>query len=316
MNNAAQICHKTDVVIIGGGFTGLAAAYELVKKGVAVTVLEAEAEIAGLAAAFNVGGEKLDRFYHHWFTNDMEVMQLIDELGLNDRVDQPDQHRRLLCKRLLQTVDTMESTELHTIVFFVDRIRLGLLALRARRVKDWMALEGKTAHEWLKELGGENVYRIVWQPLLKGKFGPYAEEVCGVVLRVPSFNGGLLVAWNYYERQGKREWWSVHVEAWQRSCLTQIKYCNIHGLERGTFSRWLNALTDAKMAKLRVERVAAERNQSRKNKPLKLSLDKRNQAVQAYWAMHVEALNWSGLTIREYAKALRLSPWSREDGAI
>lgn len=118
------------------------------------------------------------------------------------------------------------------------------------------------------------------------------------------------MASNYYERQGKREWWSVHVEAWQRSGLTQIKYCNIHGLERGTFSRWLNALTDAKMAKLRVERVAAERNQSRKNKPLKLSSDKRNQAVQAYWAMHVEALNWSGLTIREYAKALRLSPWS------
>ena len=74
-----------DVVIIGGGFTGLTAAYELLKRGHSVTILESESEIGGLAAAFDVGGEKLDRFYHHWFTNDLEVMGLIDELGLNDQ---------------------------------------------------------------------------------------------------------------------------------------------------------------------------------------------------------------------------------------
>jgi protoporphyrinogen oxidase len=43
-----------------------------------------------------------------------------------------------------------------------------------------MTLEGKTAHEWLRELGGGNVYRVVWQPLLKGKFGPYAEQISAV----------------------------------------------------------------------------------------------------------------------------------------
>ena len=36
--------------------------------------------------------------------------------------------------------------------------------------------------------------------------------------------------------------------------------------------------------------------------------DKRGK--REWWSVHVEALNWSGLTIREYAKALRLSPWS------
>ena len=51
-----------DVVIIGGGFTGLTAAYELLKRGHSVTILESESEIGGLAAAFDVGAEKLDRF--------------------------------------------------------------------------------------------------------------------------------------------------------------------------------------------------------------------------------------------------------------
>ncbi len=175
-----SLTHKTQVTIVGGGFTGLSAAYELVKKGVSVTVLEAEAEIGGLAAAFNVGGEKLDRFYHHWFTNDMEVMQLIDELGLNDRVEINPTNTGVYYANNFFKLSTPWDLLNFTPLAFSDRIRLGLLALRARRVKDWMALEGKTAQEWLKELGGENVYRVVWEPLIKGKFGPYAEHISAV----------------------------------------------------------------------------------------------------------------------------------------
>ena len=118
------------------------------------------------------------------------------------------------------------------------------------------------------------------------------------------------MASRYYDNRGKREWWSVHVEARQRSGLSQVKYCTIHGLERGTFARWLNVLTDAKMAKLRVERVALDRKRDRTNKCGKLTTDRRNRAAQAFWAMHVEALNWSGMSVREYAKALGISQFS------
>ena len=172
--------HKTQVTIVGAGFTGLTAAYELVKKGVSVTVLEAEAEIGGLAAAFDVGGEKLDRFYHHWFTNDVEVMQLIEELGLHKQVEINPTNTGVYYANNFFKLSTPWDLLNFTPLSFIDRIRLGLLALRARRVKDWTALENKTAHEWLIELGGENVYRVVWQPLLKGKFGPYAEQVSAV----------------------------------------------------------------------------------------------------------------------------------------
>jgi protoporphyrinogen oxidase len=171
---------NTQVTIVGGGFTGLTTAYELVKKGIKVTVIEAEPELGGLAAAFEVGGEKLDRFYHHWFTNDLEVMGLIDELGLNERVEINPTNTGVYYANNFFKLSTPWDLLNFTPLGFADRIRLGLLALRARRVKDWKVLENKTAHEWLKELGGENVYRIVWQPLLKGKFGPYAEQVSAV----------------------------------------------------------------------------------------------------------------------------------------
>ena len=172
--------HSTQVTIIGGGFTGLAAAYELVKKGIAVTVLEAEPEVAGLAAAFNVGGEKLDRFYHHWFTNDLEVMGLIDEMGLSDRVVINPTNTGIYYANNFFKLSTPWDLLNFKPLGLSDRIRLGVLALRARRVKNWMELENKTAQEWLMELGGENVYRIVWEPLLKGKFGPYAEQISAV----------------------------------------------------------------------------------------------------------------------------------------
>jgi protoporphyrinogen oxidase len=172
--------HKSQVTIVGGGFTGLTAAYELLKKNITVTVLEAESEIGGLAAAFDVGGEKLDRFYHHWFTNDLEVMGLIDELGLSHHVKVHPTNTGVYYANNFFKLSTPWDLLNFTPLSFFDRIRLGLLALRARRVKDWKLLENKTAHEWLKELGGENVYRVVWQPLLKGKFGPYAEEVSAV----------------------------------------------------------------------------------------------------------------------------------------
>ena len=51
------------------------------------------------------------------------------------------------------------------------RLRLGLLALRARRMRGWRRLEDRTAADWLRELGGEQVYRVVWELLLRGKFG-------------------------------------------------------------------------------------------------------------------------------------------------
>jgi len=168
------------VVVVGGGFTGLAAAYEFAKAGRPVTVLEAEPEIGGLAAAFEVGGERLDRFYHHWFTNDQAVMELVHELELSSRLEiNPTNTGVYYAHRFFRLSTPWDLLNFSPLGFF-DRLRLGVLALRARQVRDWQALEHKTAQQWLRELGGEEVYRVVWEPLLKGKFGPYAESISAV----------------------------------------------------------------------------------------------------------------------------------------
>jgi protoporphyrinogen oxidase len=169
-----------DVVVVGAGFSGLSAAYELSRHNKSVLVLESDKEIGGLASAFDVNGVKLDKFYHHWFTNDEHVMTLINELGLNDQIQiNPTNTSMYYANNFYRLSTPLDLLKFKALSFF-DRIRLGALTLRVRFIKDWKSLEKKTASEWLKELGGKNVYKIVWEPLLNGKFGPYAQSVSAV----------------------------------------------------------------------------------------------------------------------------------------
>jgi len=171
---------KADVTIVGAGFTGLATAYELSKRGIQVIVLEAESNVGGLAAAFEVGGAKVDRFYHILFMTDRHAIDLLAEIGLGDRVISRPTNAGVYYANNFFKLSTPWDLLKFTALSFKDRIRLGRLILRARRLDHWSTLEDMTAHEWLRELGGESVYRIVWQPLLKGKFGDYAEQVSAV----------------------------------------------------------------------------------------------------------------------------------------
>ena len=168
------------VVVIGGGFTGLAAAYELTRLGAGVTVVERDAEVGGLAGTFEVNGERLEKFYHHWFVNDSAIIQLVKELGGEQNlVYRPTRTAMYSANnffRLSGPLDVLRFKPLK----YADRVRLGLLVLRARAVKDWQALESLTAQQWLSRLGGDAVYKTVWEPLLRGKFGSYAPDISAV----------------------------------------------------------------------------------------------------------------------------------------
>ena len=168
------------IIIVGAGFTGLSAAYELASRGEKVVVLEKEASVGGLASGFKVGEFTLERFYHHWFTNDVHVMELIEEIGCSDQVVFRPTRTGMYYANTIFRLSTPLDLLRFSALSFVNRIRLGLLALRARRVRDWKAIEHLTAREWLTRLAGPEVFKVVWEPLLIGKFGPYADKVGAV----------------------------------------------------------------------------------------------------------------------------------------
>ena len=171
---------RPHVVVVGAGFCGLAAAYELGKHGVCTTVLECDDNVGGLAGSFPVGGTRLEKFYHHWFTSDVHVMRLIEELGRTDRILLRPTRTGVYYAHNFFKLSTPFDLLRFSPLPLLNRIGLGLLVLRARRVKDWRSLEDRTAADWLRELGGERIYQVVWEPLLRGKFGDVAEEVAAV----------------------------------------------------------------------------------------------------------------------------------------
>ncbi|MPZ41772.1 MAG: transposase [Rhizobiales bacterium] len=116
-------------------------------------------------------------------------------------------------------------------------------------------------------------------------------------------------------------YWSLHVEAWRRSELNRSEYCRRHRLSKNTFDRWMKHLIskdDARkhakyLLELRQEERLLRQEKARKKRQRRrfgVSTDTRSRAVQAFWAMHVEAMNWSGMGVREYAAGLWLSPYS------
>ena len=125
----------------------------------------------------------------------------------------------------------------------------------------------------------------------------------------------------HFENKARQSWWLIHIEAWRQSGLGRAKYCRQHGLTTTTFGRWLNYLAGKEAARKQAGYQAELRRQQRREAQEKrrkrrvrfrfgVSTDVRNRALQAYWAMHVEAMNWSGMSVREYAAALHLSPTS------
>lgn len=171
---------RPHVVVIGGGFTGLAAAFELTLHGIRTTVLEKEGQLGGLARSFSINGKQIEQFYHHWFTSDEEVLKLARELKVEDRIVFRPVRTGIYYGgrvfKLSNPIDLLRFSPLN----LVDRLRLGRLTLRVRRVKQWRDLESLTAKEWLIALGGSEVYRVVWEPLLRGKFGPHAGDIGAV----------------------------------------------------------------------------------------------------------------------------------------
>ena len=74
------------VGVIGGGVGGLGAAHYLAERGHQVALYERAPFLGGLASTFDVGGGRLERFYHHLFLSDITIIGLLNELGLGDRL--------------------------------------------------------------------------------------------------------------------------------------------------------------------------------------------------------------------------------------
>jgi len=167
------------IAVIGAGAGGLTAAYDLQKLGHQVHIFERESGPGGLAAGFREENWdwSLEKFYHHWFKKDTDILSLIEELGLGENVIFKQPKTVVLHEGGFYPLDSAAAVMRFPGFSLPDKLRFGLITAYLKYTARWEPLEKYTAVNWIRKYYGENLYKIFFRPLLAGKFSRDFEKV-------------------------------------------------------------------------------------------------------------------------------------------
>jgi protoporphyrinogen oxidase len=160
-----------EIGIIGAGMTGLTAAYFLSEHGHQVTIYEHAPFIGGHASTFTLNGVQLERGYHHIFTSDEDILDLIQIIGIPDGMRWIKSTVGIYAESKIYALNTPFDLLKLRPLKILNRVRLGLVLFYIQRQKNWMKYEKISAAEWLNKYLGSQAYKVLWEPLLIGKFG-------------------------------------------------------------------------------------------------------------------------------------------------
>lgn len=165
------------IVIIGAGFSGLTAAYRLLQAGHTVSVIEKAETLGGLATGYTHRGWKwrLDKAYHHLFTNDYSAIELAKEIG--QKLIHITPKTCVLAHGEIIPFDSPLTLLTFPFLSNLDKLRTAATLLYLKIVNDYAPMEGVRATEWIKRWMGQGSYQTIWEPLFRGKFGQLADSV-------------------------------------------------------------------------------------------------------------------------------------------
>jgi protoporphyrinogen oxidase len=165
-----------EYAVLGGGALGLMAAYRLVQAGQSVMLFEQEQVAGGLASGFQVGDTWLEKFYHHIFRSDKMIIQVIEEMGLSERLEWLRPRTVSLVGAEIHQLDSPLTLLRFKPWSLSERLRVAAV-LSYLKVIPPALLEGKTAAPWLRRWMGKRPYEVFFEPLFAGKFGDLRDRI-------------------------------------------------------------------------------------------------------------------------------------------
>ena len=165
------------IAVIGAGFTGLSAAYQLVKQGHEVTVFEKDAQPGGLAIGYQEKNWEwtLEKHYHHWFTNDKFVINLAREIGQEVLTLTP--KTSVYIDNAIYQLDSPKALLKFSKLSLAERIQMGAALAALRYNPFWRPLEKIQATAVLPQAIGKRAWKMIWEPQLTNKMGSFADEM-------------------------------------------------------------------------------------------------------------------------------------------
>jgi len=157
--------------IVGGGIMGMTLAHRLAQKGYEVTLFEGAPDLGGLVSSWKLGDVEWDKFYHVILLSDFRTRNMLQELGLEDKINWVETKTGFYINgKLYSMSDTIEFLKFPTLNL-IDKFRLAFTILLASKIKDWKRLEKIPVTIWLRKWSGKNTFENVWLPLLRAKLG-------------------------------------------------------------------------------------------------------------------------------------------------
>jgi protoporphyrinogen oxidase len=234
------------IAILGGGITGLTAAYYLSKKNHQITIFEKEKVFGGLTVGFKAENWNwfLEKTYHHLFTNDYDILDFAKEIGFNKIFFKAPETASLYQSVIRNpqlnncsiTNDELRIFPLDTPIDLLkfpylnifDKLRAGIVVAFLKLSPFLSLYEKQTSEEFLKKTMGKKVWNILWKQLFRGKYGDYAGIILASFIwarikkrtkNLGYVEGGFQTFVNYMEKQLK----GLKVEMLKGTGVEEIK---------------------------------------------------------------------------------------------
>ena len=162
------------VAIVGAGVTGLTVATGLLEQGHEVEVFE-KGQVGGLAGGFPYRGSPgvhLEKFYHHIFTSDREVIELTERYGLKDELKWCTSRSGVIADgKLWRFGSPLDLLRFKPMGSLYQRLLMGWNLRYFTKTDDWPSLDAIRCRDFFARRRNLTAYENFWEPLLKQKFG-------------------------------------------------------------------------------------------------------------------------------------------------
>lgn len=165
------------IAVLGAGPMGLAVAYELVLQGHKPVIFEADDRVGGMTACFDFSGLNIERYYHFHCTSDDDFLQILDELGISDRMRWKETRMAYWYRGRLQPWGNPLALLRFKGISLVAKIRYGLFAFLCTKRENWKPLDHVNARDWVQRWVGAEAYEALWRNLFEYKFHYYSDNL-------------------------------------------------------------------------------------------------------------------------------------------